>query len=139
MRVIAPDLEFWLTKHIRALAAAENKAVDISNREPASLALPMKKPLIVIRADPGSRLSPVTFDMSIGASVLAGSKQNEAPAKDLARWLAGILHDDDLPLATGSPIAFVDWDGCTSPVSVIDQLDVSRQYLTAQYVVSGSW
>ncbi|WP_030147681.1 hypothetical protein [Mycetocola saprophilus] len=139
MRVVAPDLELWLTKHVRALAAAENKIADVSNKEPSTLAVPLKKPLIVIRVDPGARLSPVTFDISIGASVLAGSKQNESPAKDLARWLAGILHDDALPLVDDSPIAFVNWDGCTSPATVIDQLDVSRQYLTAQYVVSGSW
>ena len=139
MRVAAPDLELWLTGHVRSLAAAEGKVADVSNKEPAALTLPLKKPLIVIRVDPGSRLSHVTFDLSVGASVLAGSKQNDKPARDLASWLASILHDDELPLAAGSPIASVEWSGCNFPSAVTDQLDVSRQYMTAQYVVSGSW
>lgn len=139
MRVAAPDLELWLTGYVRSLAAAEGKVADVGNKEPATLAIPLKKPLIVIRVDPGSRLSHVTFDLSVGASVLAGSKQNDKPAKDLALWLASILHDDELPLVAGSPIASVEWSGCNPPSAVTDPLDVSRQYLTAQYVVIGSW
>ena len=139
MRVAAPDLELWLTGYVRSLAIAEGKTVDVSNREPVTLSLPLKKPLIVIRVDPGSRLSHVTFDLSVGASVLAGSKQNDKPARDLALWLASILHDDELPLVAGSPIASVEWSGCNLPAAVTDSLDVARQYLTAQYVVTGSW
>ncbi len=139
MRVTPPDLELWLVEHVREIAAAEGKTVTVSNKEPATLQLPLPKPLIVIRDDSGNRQSQVTFDRSIGWSVLAGSKQNDKPANDLARWLAGILFDLDLPLVDGTPIAAVDPTGCNGPYPVADQLDVARRYGTAQYTVVGSW
>ncbi|MBO3663733.1 hypothetical protein [Microbacterium stercoris] len=139
MRVTPPDLELWLTGYVRALAAGEGLVVDVSNKEPPTLSLPLKRPLIVIRDDSGPRLSHVTFDRSIGASVLAGSKQDDKPANDLARWLAAVLFDLDLPLADNSPIAAVDPSGCNGPYAVDEELDVARRYLTAQYVAAGSW
>lgn len=139
MRVTPPDLELWLTGYVRSLAATEGVQVTVSNKEPATLALPLTKPLIVIRDDSGNRLSQVTFDRSIGASVLAGSKLNDKPANDLARWLAGVLFDLDLPLVDGTPIASVDPTGCNGPYPVTEQLDVARRYMTAQYTVVGSW
>lgn len=139
MRVTPPDLELWLTGYVRTLAAAEGKSVTVSNKESATLGLPLAKPLIVIRDDSGSRLSHVTYDRSIGASVLAGSRLNDQPANDLARWLAGVLFDLDLPLVPGCPIAAVDPDGCNGPYAVPETLDVARRYMTAGYVASGSW
>ena len=139
MRVTPPDLELWLTRHVRKQAAADGHLVDVSNKEPAKLSLPMKRPLIVIRDDSGSRLDYTTFDRSIGASVLGWTKQNDAPANALARWLAALLHDSGLPLVDGTPIVSVDWDGCNGPYPVTETLDVARRYLTAQYVVAGSW
>jgi hypothetical protein len=139
MRVTPPNLPYWLTGYVRGLATADGHTVDVSNKEPPTLALPLKRPLIVIRNDPGSRLDWTTFDRSIGASVLAGTKLNDKPAADLANWLAGVLFDDELPLAEGSPIVRVDFDGCNGPYEVPEELDVSRQYLTAQYVVAGSF
>lgn len=139
MRVEPPELEDWLTGYVRELAASEGKVVSVGNKEPKTLSLPLTKPLIVIRDDSGPRLSHVTFDRSIGASVLAGSKQNDRPAKDLARWLAGVLFDLNIVLFPGTPIAAVDPDGCNGPYAVTESLDVARQYMTAQYVVSGSW
>lgn len=139
MRVTPPDVEHWLTTHVRAVALAEGKAVAVGNKEPAKLALPLAKPVIVIRDDSGPRLSHTTFDRSIGCSVLAGSTANDKPARDLAFWLAGVLFDLELPLVEGSPIVSVDTDGCNGPYAVPEQLDVTRMYLTAQYVVTGSW
>ncbi|GGH34226.1 hypothetical protein [Microbacterium album] len=139
MRVTPPDLELWLTSYVRAQAAADGHNVTVSNKEPANLSAPLTRPLIVIRDDSGSRLSHVTFDRSIGASVLAGSKQNDKPANDLARWLAGVLFDLDLPLVEGCPIAAVDPSGCNGPYAVADELDVARRYMTAGYTVVGSW
>lgn len=139
MRVTPPDLELWLTGYIRTLGATESKSFDVSNKEPPTLRLPLAKPLIVIRDDSGSRLDHPTFDRSIGASVLAGSKLNDQPAKDLARWLAGVLFDLELPLVAGTPIAAVDLGGSNGPFAVPEQLDVTRMYMTSQYVVVGSW
>lgn len=139
MRVAPPNLELWLTGYVRGLAAAEGLLVEVSNKERSDLSLPLRRPLIVIRDDSGPRLSQVTFDRSIGASVLAGSRMNDKPADDLAGWLAGVLFDLDLPLVVGSPIAAVDPAGCNGPYAVPESLDVARRYMTAGYVVSGSW
>lgn len=139
MRVTPPDLELWLTAYVRSQAAESGHNVTVSNKEPSTLSLPLTRPLIVIRDDSGPRLDWTTFDRSIGASVLGGSKQNDKPVKDLARWLAGVLFDDGIALADGSPIAEVDFSGCNGPYAVTEELDVARQYMTAQYTVSGSW
>lgn len=139
MRVTPPDLEAWLCGYVRACAAADGHQVEVGNKEPSSLKLPLAKPLIVIRSDPGGRIDWTTFDNSVGATVLAGSKQNDKPANDLARWLSSVLVDHELPLVEGSPIVSVDFDGSTGPTPVSDSLDVARRYMTAQYVVAGSW
>jgi hypothetical protein len=139
VRVTPPDLELWLTSYVRSCAAADRLDAELGNKEHATLQLPLTRPLIIIRDDSGARLSHVTFDRSIGASVLAGSRLNDKPANDVARWLAGVLFDVDLPLVEGSPIAAVDLDGSNGPYAVTETLDVARRYLTAQYVVSGSW
>lgn len=129
----------WLTGYVRAAAAVEGKTVTVSNKEPAELELPLPKPLIVIRDDSGPRLEVVTFDRSVGASVLAGSKRNDVPADELALWLAGVLMDDAIVHATGSPIASIEWDGCNGPYPVVEALDVARRYQTVQYTVVGTW
>ncbi len=139
MRVTPPDLELWLTGYVRALASAEGKTVTVSNKEPAALSLPLAKPLIVLRDDSGNRGSVVTYDRSIGASVLAGTKQNDQPAGDLGRWLVAVLTDDAIVTTPGSPIARVVFDGCNGPYAVTDDLDVARRYSTVQYIVVGSW
>lgn len=139
MRVTPPDVGTWLIAHVRALAAAENRGVDVEPVEPPTLAIPLARPLIVIRDDSGARLDHTTFDRSIGASVLGGTKRNPKPANDVALWLASILFDSDLPLAEGCPIASVEWGGCNGPYPVPETLDVARRYMTAQYVAAGSW
>lgn len=139
MRVTPPDLELWLTGYVRSLAASEGIQATVTNKEPADLSTPLVRPLIVIRDDSGPRLSHVTFDRSIGWSVLAGTRMNDRPANDLARWLAAVLFDLELPLVEGTPIASVEVDGCLGPYAVTEQLDVARRYGTAQYTVVGSW
>lgn len=139
MRVTPPNLELWLTRYVRTLAAAEGIDVKVDNKEPPTLTLPLDRPLIVIRDDSGPRTSQVTFDRSIGASVLGGSKQYPKAADDVAGWLAGVLFDESIALAPDSPIAAVDWNGCNGPYPVADSLDVARRYMTAGFVVVGSW
>lgn len=132
-------MELWLTGYVRSLAAAEGHDVKVDSREPDDLAVPLERPLIVLRDDSGSRLDIPTFDRAIGASVLAGSKRNPKPANDLARWLIAVLMDDAIVEAPGSPIAAVDWDGFNGPYAVDDPLDVARRYSTAAYTVVGTW
>ena len=139
MRVQRPNLTQWLAPYIRGEALAAGHTLDVEAKEPAQLRLPLQRPLVVVREDPGSRLNWTTFDCSVGVSVLAGTRLHDLPARELALWLASVLHDDALPLVPGTPIASVEWGGCGGPYGVDEDLDVSRQYLTAQYVVSGSW
>lgn len=139
MSVNPPDLELWLTEYIRDQAAAASKTLDVGNKEPETLAIPLAKPLVVVRDDSGRRQDWTTFDRSVGVSVLGGSRMDDKPINDVARWLAGLLFDDAIALVEGSPIAAVQWDGCNGPYPVPDALDVARRYLTAQYTVSGSW
>lgn len=139
VRVIPPDLELWLADHIRTLADAEGLVVRIANSEPTPLALPLDRPVIVIRETDGSRIDWTTFERSVSVTVLAGGRDDPADARNVARWLAGVLFDEELPFVEGSPIATVDFDGCLGPVAATEPLDVSRRALTAQYVVTGNW
>jgi hypothetical protein len=138
-RVTPPDLELWLTAYLRAALAADGWSVQVGNKEPAATEVPLRKPLVIIRDDSGSRESAVTFDRSVGVSVLAGTKKSDKPANDLARVVAAILMDDGIALVDGSPIVAVTWDGCNGPYAVEDDLDAARRYMTIEYVVVGSW
>lgn len=133
--VFPPELEAWLCAYGRQAITG----VMFDNKEPPKLALPLAKPLVVIRDDSGSRLSHVTFDRSIGISVLAGNRLNDKPANDLARQVAAVFMDEAIIAAPGSPIASIEWDGCSGPYPVADDLDVARRYLTVQYTAVGSW
>ena len=138
-RVTPPDLELWLTGYLRSVLTAEGFVVQVSNKEPTTLQLPLTKPLVVIRDDSGAKLSQVSFDRSVGVSVLAGSRMNDRPANDLARAVVAILTDDSIVEAPGSPIAAVVWDGCNGPYAVTEDHDVARRYATVEYVTVGSW
>ena len=100
-RVTAPDLELWLTGYVRGVLAAEGVTAQVSNKEPGDLVLPLAKPLVVIRDDSGVRLSHVTYDRSVGVSVLAGTRTNDKLAGDLARLVMAILTDDAIVEAVG--------------------------------------
>lgn len=138
-RVEAPDLDLFLTGYVRTVLAGEGVSAQLTNKEPGTLALPLAKPLVVIRDDSGPRRSAVTFDRSVGVSVLAGTRLNDKPANDLARLVAAILTDDAIVNAPGSPIAAVDYGGINGPYAVAENIDAARRYMTVGYVVVGSW
>lgn len=139
MRVIPPDLELWLAGYIHAEAEAEGLVLRIVNSEPTPLSLPLDAPLVVIRETDGSRIDWTTFERSVSVAVLAGGRDDPADARNVARWLAGVLFDEELPFVEGTPITAVDFDGCLGPVAATEPLDVSRRVLTAHYVVTGTW
>lgn len=130
-----PDLEAWLCSYIRSSIPD----IEVDNKEPWKYSLPLVKPLVVVRDDSGSRMSHVTFDRSVGVSVIAGTKRRDKQANDLARQIEALLTDDHIVFAEGSPIASVTWDGCFGPYAVADDLDVARRYMTVQYTVVGAW
>ncbi|MCB8043640.1 hypothetical protein JM654_03875 [Microbacterium oxydans] len=139
MRVMPPDLVTWLMGYVSDAAAADGHDVDVVGAEPEDLGLPMPRPLIVIRVDPGSRVDWTTFDRSVGATVLGGSKNAPDPdrrPRPLGRLRAvrrrasaryGQPHREGrlrrMQRALRGPRR--------TP-------DVARQYMTAQYVVEGS-
>ena len=137
--VVAPDLELWVTQYLRGVLVERGLSVQVSNKEPANLGLPLTRPLVVVRDDSGVRLSQVTFDRSLGVSVLAGTRMNDRPANDLARLVQAVLTDDVIVGAEGSPVAAVQWSGCNGPYPVADELDVARRYSTVQYTIVGDW
>ena len=137
-RVTPPDFELWLTEYVRSVAASEDVDVDVDNVEPDDLTVEMERPLIVLRDDSGPRKDLTTFDRSVGATVLGGSKAFPKPVNDVARWLSSVLAGEEIVTAPNSPIASVERDGFNGPYSVPEALDVARRYQTAQYTVVGT-
>lgn len=137
--VLPPDLEAWIVTYLRTTLRAMGDDVEVGNKEPPDLKTPLARPLIVVRDDSGARGSVVTFDRSVGVSVLAGSRQNDKPANDLARLVFAVLSDEALAMIDGSPIAALVWDGCNGPYPVEDDHDVARRYMTIQYTAVGTW
>ncbi|AKV55510.1 phage protein [Bifidobacterium actinocoloniiforme DSM 22766] len=130
---LPPDIEDFLTGWLRERIPN----ISVRNKEPQELHAPLDKPLVVIRDDSGTRTSLVTWDRSVGVSVLAGSKSYDKPANDLARLVYAHLTDDAVTDAPGSPIAAVLDEGCNGPYAVQDDQDVARRYMTIEYSVTG--
>jgi hypothetical protein len=150
MRLTPPDVTLWLCTYVRAMAAVDGKGVDVADVEPENLSVEtLTRPLVVIRDDSGPQNDLVSYDRSIGVSVLHPTKRPALAVNDLARWVAGVLFDLDIVLAEPlvidddttmpCPISAVTLSGCNGPYAVPEELDVARRYLTAEYVVTGSW
>lgn len=141
--VLPPDLEAWLTGYVRSLLPSaviptvpDVAEAKVSNKERDAGALPPVK--IVIRDDGGPRTSLVTFQRSVGVSVLAGTRINDSPARDLARWLFAVLTDDSLPLLGGSGCPITDVSSANGPYPVDENQDRTRMYFTVEYAVAGT-
>lgn len=134
-----PDMELWATRYIRDCLTSLNYDVEVSNKEPDDLsAASMTRPLVVVRDDSGPQESVVTYDRSLGISVLWGSHQNDQATGDLARLVMAIMADDGITEADGSPIAAVVRDGCNGPYSVVEEQDLHRKYMTVEYIIVGT-
>lgn len=137
-RVTPPDIELFLTRYLRERAAQRGDAVRVGNKEPADLTV-SSPDQVVVRDDGGARQDWTSFERTVGVSVLAGTRLNDFPANELAREVYADLTDDVILTWPGSPIAAIQWDGCNGPYAVPEQLDKARRYMTASYVVIGSW
>lgn len=138
-RVLPPDVEAWLVTYLRSELATAGRPVEVGNKEPADLQVPLTRPLVVVRDDAGPKSSPVTFDRSVGVSVLGGSRSDDYSTKDLARLVFAILTEDAICQAPASPFAAVSWDGCNGPYTVPEDHDVTRCYMTVEYTAVGTW
>lgn len=138
VRVAPPDIELFLTGYLRERATARGASVDVGNKEPTDLDLDSPDQ-IVVRDDGGPRLDWTSFERSVGVSVLAGTRQHDWPANELAREVFTDLTDEAILTWPGSPIASIEWDGCNGPYAVTEQADKARRYMTVQFTVIGSW
>ncbi|MDR1214458.1 MAG: hypothetical protein LBK54_10315 [Propionibacteriaceae bacterium] len=134
--ITPPDLELWLTAHLRARLKGLGRPVEVSNKEPKDYAA--CAPLVVVRCDGGPAVPPLQWDWQVGVNVLAGTGQHDKPARDLARIALAVLTDVPAILtAVGSPITAV--EGAAGPTSVDDPQDVARAYFVVNYRVIGTW
>ncbi len=138
VRVTPPDLELFLTRYLRERASARGDDVRVGNKESADLKV-TDPDQIVVRDDSGSRSGWTSFDRAAGVSVLAGTRQYDFPANELARDVFADLTDEAILTWPGSPIAGIDWDGCNGPYAVPEQADKARRYMTVAYSVIGDW
>lgn len=138
--VIPPDIELWLTTYIRTRLKRDTVMVEVSNKEPATLATPLKRPLIIVRNDGQSTKSRISYDATVGVNVLGGTAQDDQATMDLARKVFAILTDDvELLLPSGSPIADIDYGSCLAPTHVTDAQNVTRTYMSLAYTTVGTW
>lgn len=134
-RVTPPDLELFLTGAVRA--AFQKPRIDlVSNKEPAGTFPPA---LVVIRDDSGPKTSAVTFERTLGVSVLAGTKTYDVPANNLARDVFAFLTSDEIVMLPGSPIAAVLQEQALGPFAVDEPQDRARRYFTVGYSVLGGF
>ncbi|NMW65983.1 hypothetical protein HHJ78_10855 [Mobiluncus mulieris] len=140
MSIVVPaDVELFLTKYLRQTLLMNNLTVQVSNKEPGNLRLPLQRPLVVVRDDGGGQQSRLTFAHRVGVNVLAGSKRSDYDANRLARIVYGILTDDDIVEADASPIVAFYREGCVPPTPVLESLDVARRYMTVEYLTVGEF
>jgi hypothetical protein len=136
--ITPPDMELWATKYIRSCLLSLGYDVEVSNKEPESLsAAAMTRPLVIVRDDSGPQESAVTYERSLGISVLWGSHQDDKKTGDIARLIMALMADDGVSQAEGSPVASVERDGCNGPYSVAEQQDLHRKYMTVEYTIVG--
>lgn len=134
--VLPPDLELWATGYLRAVLTARGHDVEVSNKEPAEGIFPAS--LVVLRDDGGPKTSIVSSTRTLGISVIAGTRRNDAPARTLARLVFAVMTDESLPMlgGPGNPVAAVtdSW----GPYPVDESQDRTRMYASVEYVVVGT-
>lgn len=139
MRVKPPDVEAWVTGYLRGELAGLGRDAEVDVRQPDDAAFPLSRPLVVIRVDAGGKVTPVSFDVQLGVSVLAGSRQDDSLVRALANDVFAILSDRQVIFAPDSPVVSIDDESCMFPEAVDDELDVSRRYMTIAWNVVGAF
>ena len=132
---LPPDVELFLTSWLRAALKRRGVDVEVDNKEPADLSFPLTRPLIVVRNDGGPKTSDVTFEWTVGITVLGGTRQDTKPTMDLARLTFALCSSVSVCLAEGSPLAAVAQKN--GPYLVNDSADTARAYMTFDYDLTG--
>jgi len=106
----------------------------VGSREPSTW---VGGTLVVLHDDGGPQPSEITFDRSVGVSVLAGTREDRREAKGLARLVYALATNPGVVLAPGSPVALIDIDGCTGPYQVPEDHDCTRYHMSIAYILVG--
>lgn len=134
--VIYDDPELFLTGWYRAALAARPEPVcaSVSVGRTESTKTPPPARQLVIRDDGASRDTFLTGQVSIGFTVLAGTKANPKDAKDLARIVLALA--SQIPFTDpGNPFtALLDFNG---PSMVAEDAPYARVYTAVTFGIAG--
>lgn len=135
--IIWPDMEAFLLPWFRTQLELRPEPVCASVRvvrvEPTEEPFPERT--LVIRDDGISRTGFLTGDASVGLTVLAGSKENPADAKQLARIVLALCSQVPSPDPDNPVAAFLDSNG---PYLVPEAQPRARAYSNVVFGVVGS-
>lgn len=141
-KVLPPDIELYLTGWLRAELAGSSSVPSggrVATREwsppPGSPNAAPPTWQVIVRDDSGPDTSVITQEITVGISVLAGSKDNPVPANDLARTVKAIMREA-ATTDPSNPIAAV--TGSLGPYAVPENATFARRYMTFDLSVVGT-
>lgn len=130
VRVIHDDVEMFLAGYLRGVLGPREEPyaqdVQVGNSEPVP-GEPFPERLIVVRDDGSTRTEMVTDVVSVGVSVLAGTKEDGRDASNLARLVRALIEDCPSP-DPANPIAAV--RESNGPYRVPEDQPRARCYMT---------
>lgn len=134
--VIYDDPELFLTAwYPTALAARDEPvcaSVSVGRTESTKTPPPVRQ--LVIRDDGASRDTFLTGQVSIGLTVLAGTKRNPKDAKDLARIVLALASQIPFTDPSNPFTALLDFSG---PQMVAEEATYARVYTAVTFGVAG--
>lgn len=136
--VLPPDTELFLCTWLRSEANRLNLNIEVGNQEPETLTFPLTRPLVIVRDDGGPQSSPITYERTIGLTVLGGSRRDAQATMDLARTMYALATSTQACLAEGSPLVAIDHGASQPPYRVADEADTTRAYMTIEATVQGT-
>lgn len=142
VRVLPPDVELYLTRWLRDQLADRNDVPAGGRVATREWKPPTGDPgatpptwQVIVRDDSGPDTSVITQEISVGISILAGTKENPTAASSLARLVKAIMRDA-AGLQPGNPIAAV--IGSLGPYAVAEETTYARRYMTFDLSVVGT-
>ncbi len=132
--VLPADVVSYLVPYLRASLVAQFPDVKVADAEPdANTKWPAE--LVVIRHDLNSATSVITEDVSIAASVYAGTVENPRRAREIGRYVYAYLRAAP-GLQVGNPIAAV--LESNGPYLTSDERSVAVSYQTHSFSAVGT-
>ncbi len=130
--LVHDDIEHYLIRRFRELLAARPEpvcaGVAVDRVEPSGEATAWPAKVLVIRDDGTTDLELHTGEVSVGFTVLAGTRRMPKDAKDLAAIVRALIKKLPSP-DPDNPVSAV--TGCFGPTLVTENEDRARAYVTA--------